>query len=144
MSATKESKIRPGEFKFQPGADWIVIDKIDILSKMDKAAKRVNLNLVGAPSPKNLLEAEKKAASEYMTYVDYTKNALDVYDGKHGWQGVIKAIGPTVPVELGYKVGQKVYYRGNTGEPMIHNKRLFWMMKAHELFGWAPRNEHDI
>lgn len=144
MSATKESKIKPGEFRFHPISDWIVIDKIDILSKMDKAAKRANLNIIGGPSPKNILDIEKKAASEYMSYVDYTKNAMEVYDGKHGWQGVIKAIGPMVSVEIGLKVGQKVYYRGNTGEPMIHNKRLFWMMKPHEIFGSAPKNEHDI
>jgi len=143
MSTAKEAKMKPGEFKFQPIADWIVIDKIDILSKMDKAAKRANLDIVGGASPKNILEAEKKAASEYMTYVDYTKNAMEVYDGKHGWQGIVKAIGPTVP-DIGLKVGQKVYYRGNTGEPMIHNKRLYWMMKPHEIFGSAPKNEHTI
>lgn len=139
--AKKESKLKPGEFKFQPGSDWIVIHKIDILSKMDRAAKRANLNIVGGQSPKNILDIEKKAAQEYMTYEDYTKNALDVFEGKHGWQGIIKAVGPMVPEETGYKVGQKVYYRGNSGEPMVHNKMLFWMVKVHELFGWAPKNE---
>jgi len=144
MKAAKESKMKPGEFKFQPIGDWVVLDKIDILSKMDRAAKRAGLNIVGAPDPKNILEAEKKAASEYMSYVDYTKNALDVYDGKHGWQGIVKAIGPLIDEDLGLRVGQKVYYRGNTGEPMIHNKKLFWMMKPHEIFGSAPKNEHTI
>ena len=139
-----ETKMKPGEFKFNPIGDWVVIQKIDILSKMDKAAKRANLNIVGGESPKNIMDIEKKAAKEYMSYAEYTKNALDVYDAKHGWQGIVKAIGPLVQDGLGLKVGQKIYYRGNTGEPMVHNKMLFWMMKPHEIFGSAPKNEHNI
>lgn len=144
MSATKESKMKPGEFKFVPFGDWICIDKINILSKMDKAANRLQLGIVGGETPKNIMDIEKQKVNDYVTYEMYSKEALDIFDGKHGHQGIVKAIGPQVAADFGISVGQKVLLRGNTGEPMVHNKRLYWLLKPHEVFGRSPKNEHPI
>jgi len=141
---TTESKMKPGEFKFVPFGDWICIEKINIESKMDKAAKRLKLGIVGGATPKNIMDIEKKKANEYLTYEDYAKDALDIFEGKHGHQGVVKAVGPHVLENFGVKPGQKVLLRGSTGEPMVHNKRLYWLFKPHEVYGSAPKNEHDI
>ena len=144
MSNLKEQKMKPGEFRFSPSGNWVVIDIIHIESKEEKAARRANLDIVTA-DPKNLMDIERKSAKEHLTYQEYVKDAVNTFDGKHGFQGIVKATGPLFNSdEEGYKVGDKVYHRGNSGEPMVHNKRLYWMLKPHEIYGKAPKNEHDI
>ena len=101
MATAKESKMKPGEFKFIPFGDWICIDKIDILSKADEAANRMKLGIVGGPTPKSIIELENKKAQEYVTYMDYTEGALKTFGGKHGHQGIVKAIGPLLDSAYG-------------------------------------------
>jgi len=144
MSTIKESKMKPGAFMFTPYNDWIVIRKLNIKSKYERMAERSKLNLVPGQPPKNLLDIERQKAQEISTYDEYIKEALDVYEGKHGHQGIVKAIGPRVPEEFGIKKGDKVYFRGNSGEPIVHNKQLYWVLKPHEVYGKAPMNEHQI
>ena len=130
----------PYKFPLIPVEDWIVIERIDIKSK--EAKKILQLGLVAAESanPSNILEIEKKRRDEYTTYADASAKFLSKWD-KHPNQAVVMAVGPGRSIEEGIiipmpvKAGQRVYYRGSTGEPVIVNKKLYYMIKAHEVFG---------
>jgi hypothetical protein len=148
MATTKKptvNKLRPGQFKFEPSLDFIVIEAIHIESKDEKKARLANLNIVGAGPAKNIIDLQNQSAKDNLTYAEYTKNAVDYFEGKHGFQGIVKGIGPKVVLEeISYRVGDKIYHRGQSGEPIVHNKRLYWMLKPHEIYGKAPKDEHEI
>ena len=138
-------KLKPGEFKFQPSSDWVVLEVIHIESKEERKAKLSGINIIPAGAPKNIIDLQNQASKESVSYSEYIKDAVGAFDGKHGFQGIVKAIGPLVDPEIvNYKVGDKVYHRGRSGEPMVHNKRLFWLLKPHEIYGKAPRYEHEV
>jgi len=130
----------PIKFPLHPVEDWIVIERIDIKSKEESKIQQIGLVKGVSSDPKNLMEIEKARREEYATYADASAKFLSKWD-KHPNQAVVMAIGPGRSIEEGViipmpvKVGQKIYYRGSTGEPVIVNKKLYYMIKAHEVFG---------
>jgi len=130
----------PIKFPLHPVEDWIVIERINIKSKEESKIQKLGLVSVDAAKPSNILEIEKQRREEYTTYADASSKFLGKWD-KHPNQASVKAVGPGRSIEEGVimpmpvKVGQKIYYRGSTGEPVIVNKKLYYMIKAHEVFG---------
>lgn len=133
----------PRPFPIQPIEDWIIVNRIEVSSKEDKKKKK--LDLVSAPglTSQSIVDLENKKAKEMATYESAKGKLLDMWD-EHPNQGIVKAVGPgrileegvKVPVPL--KVGQKIYYRGQVGEPVIVNKKLYWMIKPHEVYAIVP------
>ena len=130
----------PIKFPLHPVEDWIVIERIDVKSKEDSKIQKIGLIKGIGPDPKNLLEVEQQRKAEYTSYADASTKFLSKWD-KHPNQATVKAVGPGRSIEEGViipmpvKVGEKIYYRGSTGEPVIVNKKLYYMIKAHEVFG---------
>jgi len=130
----------PIKFPLHPVEDWIVIERLNIKSKEESKIQQIGLIKGVSPEPKNLMEIEQQRKDEYTSYADASTKFLSKWD-KHPNQATVKAVGPGRSIEEGViipipvKVGQKIYYRGSTGEPVIVNKKLYYMIKAHEVFG---------
>ena len=130
----------PYKFPLNPVEDWIVIERIDIKSKDETKILKLGLVKGASSEPKNIMEIEQQRRDEYTAYADASTKFLSKWD-KHPNQAVIMAVGPgrhvmdgkIVPLPV--KAGQKIYYRGSTGEPVVVNKKLYFMIKAHEVFG---------
>lgn len=121
-----------------PVGDWVIIEKIDIQDIQTKKLKRSNIVVVGGAAPKNIVDIEKQRAEALMTYSDAEKKFLEKWE-EHPNQAVIVAVGEgkrtdkgLVPVEV--KVGDKIMYRGNTGEPLIVDSKLYWVIKEYDIF----------
>jgi chaperonin GroES len=133
----------PIKFPLNPVEDWIVIERMNIKSKDEKKILKLGLVTVDSNNPSNILEVERQRKEEYTSYANASTKFLAKWD-KHPNQATVKAVGPGrslkegVVIPMPVKVGQKVYYRGSTGEPVIVNKKLYYMIKAHEVFGIVP------
>ncbi len=127
-------------FKFQPFEDNIVIKRIVIESVTSKKASKSNIVIPEAQAVKNLMEHEKRKTEEFAQYSQAEEKLLSQWD-EHMNQGVVVAVGPGRSLEEGIKipiaakVGDRVYIRGMVGEPIIYNKEVYWIIKAHDLFG---------
>jgi len=119
--------------------DWIVISLILIKSIPQKKASTSNLILPdGARDPKNILEVEKQRQQGALTYADMPEQFKAEWD-EHPMQGVISGLGPGVDPDDGYRVGQRVYFRGSTGEPMIIKKEFYLAIKPHDIYCTVPK-----
>jgi co-chaperonin GroES (HSP10) len=129
-------------FPVQPIEDWIIVKKINIEDLQKKTASKLDVELVGGMSPKNPMELEKQKMQEASSYAESEKKMLARWDA-HPNQGIVKAVGPGRMSENGVlksspvKVGDHIYLRGQTGEPVIVKKKLYWMHKPHEIFAIA-------
>ncbi|MHA1966569.1 MAG: co-chaperone GroES family protein [Candidatus Hodarchaeales archaeon] len=129
----------PREFPVRPIEDWVIIEKIEVKTIPQKKAERGNITIVPGKAPMNIMDLEKQAASEAAKYENAEEQLLALWD-EHPMQGIVKAIGPGRSIEEGViipmpvKTGDHVYLRGKTGEPIVVNKKLYWMHKSHEIF----------
>ena len=130
----------PIKFPLHPVEDWIVIERLNIKSKDESKIQRIGMVAGSAPKPKTLMEVEQRKIDEYTTYADANRRFLAKWD-QNPHQAIVMAVGPGRSIEEGViipmsvKVGQKIYYRGQTGEPIVVKKKLYYMIKAHEVFG---------
>lgn len=135
----------PFQFLFKPISDNVVIDRIEIQTKQEKSFKKSGLVLPeGAVSPKNIMDIEKQRADEIATYDTAADKLMRVWED-HPNQGIVMAVGPgrslgegdRIPIDL--KPGDKIFYRGRAGEPLIYNGKLYWVVKEHEIYGTVPK-----
>lgn len=129
------------KFPITPVEDWIIIERINILSKDDIIAKKIGLVDAKGRSPKNIMDIERKKASEIVTYEDAENELLKKYD-EHPWQAVVIAIGRGRYINSSDRirmpdisVGDRIVIRGRVGEPIISDHKLYWAIKPHEIFG---------
>lgn len=130
-------------FPFKPIGDIIIIDKIVIKSQMDKTAEKANLIMSPGIAPKNIQDIERKKMQEASSYNDLRDNFESMWD-KHPNQGVVMAIGPgrETPdglVSVTVKPGDKVYFRGSTGEPVLINKKMYIVIREYDIYGVDPK-----
>jgi co-chaperonin GroES (HSP10) len=129
----------PREFQVRPVEDWIIVERIYIKSIQEKKGSALNIKFTGGVAPSNIMDIERQKAEQNVTYEQAETEFLKKWD-EHPTQGTVKAIGPGRPLEEGVivpipvKVGDHIYLRGRTGEPIVVNKKLYWMHKAHEVF----------
>ena len=120
-------------------ADNIIIDRIPILDVNQKRAAKGKLILAEGAPPKNLLDIEKKKMEDQVQYDNAERELLGRWD-EHPNQGIIVSVGPGRDIGGGVlltpsvKVGQHILIRGRAGEPFIVNKKLYWVIKEHEIF----------
>ena len=131
----------PFKFPLQPISDNVIIERLEIKNKAEQTAKKSNIKLVDASgAPKNIMEIEQQKAAELATYETAADRILKEWE-EHPNQGIVVAVGPgrsleegvIIPIEL--KKGDHIYYRGRAGEPVVVNKKLYWVIKEHEVFG---------
>ena len=129
----------PREFPGRPVDDWIIVDKIMIKSNQQKLAEKSKIDLIGGKAPMNVMDIERQKAEDLAKYENAEDKLLEMWD-EHPMQGIVKAIGPGRPLEedviipVNLKVGDHIFIRGRTGEPIIVNKKIYWMHKPHEVF----------
>jgi len=128
-------------FPITPIEDWIIIKRIDLPSKADIKMTKLDIISAGGLQPKNIMDIERKKASEVVTYEDAENEILKNYD-EHPWQAVVMAVGlgryinSTEIIRMpDLKPGNKILIRGRVGEPIVIDKKLYWAVKPHEIFG---------
>jgi len=126
--------------------DSIIIERLDILNRIQKKSKAAKLIVAAGAPPKNIMDIEKRKAEELSTYEDAQHKMLVMWD-EHPHQGIVMSVGtgrnmgngiyltPTV------KPGNHILYRGNAGEPMIVNKKLYWLIHDNEIYSIVPDAE---
>ena len=135
----KFPEVNTNEFPLKPISDWVTIEKIPILDNQQKSAKKSNLVMVDGLAPKNILELQKQKENEAMTYEGAEAQLLKLWD-EHPFQGIVKAIGNGRSLgqgsllEIELKPGDHVLYRPRTGEPIMLDHKIYWMIKEHEIF----------
>jgi len=131
----------PFVFPIEPISDWIIIERLTILSVSDKKAKKSNIIMPeGIHSPKNVMELEKQRAEQFAKYENAESALLGEWD-EHPNQGIVIAVGKgrhldqelMVPI-VDVKKGDHIYYRGKTGEPVIVKGKLYWAIKEYDIF----------
>ena len=129
----------PREFPVRPVDDWIIVDKITVKSNQQKLAEKSKIDLIEGKAPMNIMDLEREKATDLAKYENAEDKLLEMWD-EHPMQGIVKAIGPGRALEEGVvipvsvKVGDHIFIRGRTGEPIVINKKVYWMHKAHEVF----------
>lgn len=127
-------------FPIKPVSDWVIIERIPVLDNTQLKAKKSNLVMMDGSIPKNIMELEKKKEAQSMTYEGAESEFLNQWS-QHPFQGIVKALGngrhltedTKIPLEL--NVGDHVMYRARTGEPIIADGKIYWMIKEHEIYG---------
>jgi co-chaperonin GroES (HSP10) len=124
-------------------SDCIIIRRLTIKDKLQKQSEKSGIKIPDAPPPKNLLDIEKARLEEYALFSEAEKKLLSKWD-EHPHQGIVMDVGPGRDLGNGIllipkvKIGQHILYRGNTGEPLIINKQLFWIIHDHDIFSTVP------
>lgn len=130
-------------FPVKAYGDGIIIQRIQILDKIQKKAQKSNIVIGEAPPPKNILDIEKRNMENMTTFDDAEFKLLQKWD-ENPHQAIVVAVGPGRDLGNGMllipkiKEGQHIYYRANSGEPMIVNKRLYWLIHDHDIQGIVP------
>ena len=125
-------------FKAQAQSEWIVLSLIHVDDVPTKAAKeKLNIEIIGGRQPKNIMEIEKNKQEQNLTYADMPEKFKATWD-QHPMQGIIVALGPKVDPVENLKVGDKVYFRSGTGEPMIYNKEFYLLIKVYDIYVKVP------
>jgi len=130
----------PFKVPVRPISDWIIIERLEIKSKEEKKAEKINLvKPLKIVSPKNPLELEKQRSEQFAKYEDASSALLGMWD-EHPNQGIVIAVGPgriieeDIKIKVEVKAGDHIYYRGKTGDPIILNKKLYWAIKEYDIF----------
>lgn len=137
---------KKNRFPIQAYSDGIIIHRIAILDKIQKKAKKSNIVIGEAAPAKNILEMEKQRMEQISTFDDAEFKLLQKWD-ENPHQAIVIAVGPGRDLGDGVilvpaiKEGQHIYYRGNSGEPLIVNKKLYWLIKDHDIQGIVPASE---
>ena len=118
--------------------DWILISPIKIKSRLEKKSVSSDIVIVSGQTPKNILEQEQQAMEATLTYQNMPEKFPEIWD-EHPAQGIIVGLGPKVDPEEKHKVGDKVYYQANTGEPMIVKKQFYSVIKAYNIYCKVPK-----
>jgi len=131
----------PFKFPVEPISDNIIIERLTVKSKTEQKAEKAKIEVVDATgTPKNIMEIEARKAKELATYEGVAEELTKEWD-EHPNQGIVMSVGPGRSLEEGVKIpielkkGDHIYYRGRAGEPIIINKKLYWVIKEHEVFG---------
>lgn len=123
--------------------DAIIIERITIKSIPQKMAEKSKIVIGTAPPPKNILELEKQRVAEAAQYEDAEGQLLKMWD-EHPNQGIVMSVGPGRDIGDGVlltpkvKPGDHILIRGKAGEPMVINKRLYWVIRDHDIFSTVP------
>lgn len=123
--------------------DAIIIERIKIESIAEKKAKKSNIVMAPGVGAKNILELEKERMADAAKYEDAEGMLLKMWD-EHPNQGVVVAVGPGRDLGGGVmltprvKPGEHILIRGKVGEPMVINKRLYWVIRDHDIFSTVP------
>jgi len=130
----------PFKVKARPISDWIIIERLDIKTINEKKAAKVGLiKAPGAQTPKNAMELERQKSEEYAKYEVASEAILKMWD-EHPNQGIVisvgqgRAIEEDIKIKVEIKPGDHIYYRGKSGEPIVLNKRLYWVIKEYDVF----------
>jgi len=133
------------EVDFIPFDDSIMVEMINIKSREEKTAEKSDIILPDTfVAPKNIAEIERMKADKQMTYEMAEKDFLAKWE-EYPNQGLVVAVGPGRPVEDGVKIpiqakkGDIVFIRGRSGEPIIYKKKVYFIVKPHEIFGKVPK-----
>jgi co-chaperonin GroES (HSP10) len=133
-------------FPVKAYSDGIIIHRISILDKIQKKAKKNNLIIGEAKAPKNILEVEQRKAEELSTFDDAEFKLLQKWD-ENPHQAIVEAVGPGRDLGNGnllvpkVKPGDHILYRGNSGDPLIINKKLYWVIHDHDVYGVVPASD---
>jgi co-chaperonin GroES (HSP10) len=131
------------EFPVEAYSDGVIIRRLNIKDINQKRAEKGKLIIGEALPPKNMMELEKKKLEENLQYENVESDFLKKWD-EHPNQAIVMAVGPgrdigggTLLVP-GIKVGQHIYYRPKSGDPIVVNKRLYWVIKDYDVLGLVP------
>jgi co-chaperonin GroES (HSP10) len=131
------------KFPTQAYGDGIIIRRIEILNKIQKSAKKSKLVIADGKAPTNILDIERQKAKELSTYDDAEHKLLEMWD-EHPHQGIVMSVGTGRNLGNGMKlipevkVGTHILYRANSGEPMIINKHLYWLIHDNDIYSVVP------
>jgi chaperonin GroES len=137
---------KKGHYPVKAYSDCIIIDRIPIKTIPQKRAEKGKLVIGQAPTPKNMMELEKQKMDQMAQYENVEDKLLNTWDEQPN-QGIVVAVGPGRDLGNGVlfkpaiQVGEHVIYRGKSGEPIIINKRLYWVIKDYDIFGTVPAAE---
>lgn len=138
--------LKKGQFPTEAYGDGIIIRRIEILDKVKKKAKANKIVIMKGLAPKNIMDLEKQQRDNATTYEDAADKLLAKWD-EHPNQGIVMSVGSGRDIGGGtllipkVKVGTHILYRGNSGEPMIINKQLYWIIHDHDIFSTVPAAE---
>lgn len=124
-------------------SDNIIIERIHILTIPQKRAQKNKITIEQGLPPKNIMDLEKQKMHEMALFENAEDQLLKTWD-EHPNQGVVVAVGPGRDIGGGVllvpkvKAGQHILIRGKTGDPMVINKRLYWVIKDYDIFGTVP------
>lgn len=124
--------------------DWYIVSRINIKSAAELKAEKSNILIPdSSPGPKNIQDIERERARKVAQYEEAEEKFLSNWP-EHPNQGVIVAAGDGrhleegVKIPMKYKVGDRVYLRGQVGEPIIYKNKVYWMIKQHDIFCKDP------
>jgi co-chaperonin GroES (HSP10) len=114
------------KFPVTPVGDWIIIERIPVIDEQTKRLKKTNL-LLGS-------------GKQTMTYENAEDEFVKMWS-EHPFQGIVKAIGDgrnlsetsVIPIDL--EPGDHIMYRSKSGEPIVVDSKVYWMIKEHDIFG---------
>lgn len=142
MGKTYEYKFPADQLDFpvKPASDWVILERIPIVDNPTKKMSKSNLIMSGGVAPKNIMDIEAQKTKAAMTYEDAESEFLKMWD-EHPFQGIVRAVGDgrwlneTQKIPIGLIPGDHVFYRGKTGEPIVIEKKMYWMIKEFDIFG---------
>ena len=122
-------------FKMKAVNDNIIVYRHNIKTKIQKRAERSNIVQVEGPMPRGIADIEKRKAEKLSSYEDAENKVLKEWD-EHPNQGTVMAVGPQS--KSGVKVGDHILFRGSTGDPLIVDKQLYFVIRDYDIFVIDP------
>lgn len=138
--------LKKGQFPTKAYGDSIIIERINIKDIPTKRAEKGKFVIGKAAAPKNIVELEKQKFEEMYQYDTAEEKLTSKWD-EHPNQAIVMAVGPGRDLGNGVllvprvKPGEHILYRGKSGDPMIINKRLYWVIKDFDIFSTVPAAE---
>lgn len=122
---TEKRKTNPPEIPIDPMTNMIIVERIEVQSKIEKRQREKNPDLI---------LSKEQIAKMNQEAVQVTGNILDAWD-EHPMQGVIVAIDEKVADINNLRVGDKVAWRvrSDVGEALIFNKKKYVGLYPHDL-----------
>lgn len=137
---------KKNKFPVDAYSDAIIVDRLLILDIQQKKAKKSNITIATAAPPKNIMDIEKRRAEQMAQYDEAELKLLSKWDENPN-QAIVMAVGPGRDLGNGVllkptvKPGQHILYRGNSGEPLVINKKLYWVIKDYDIYSIVPDKE---